>query len=66
MDEQTATASHKPTFVLHLQPITVTEGQRAVLRAQVSAVPAAQISWYHNYRLIKPSRDFQVCSFSII
>ncbi|XP_022670582.1 myosin light chain kinase, smooth muscle-like, partial [Varroa destructor] len=62
MDEQTATASHKPTFVLHLQPITVTEGQRAVLRAQVSAVPAAQISWYHNYRLIKPSRDFQVIS----
>lgn len=60
VDDQTATASHKPSFIFNLQPTTVTEGQRAILRAQVTAVPVATLTWYHNHRLIKPNRDFQV------
>lgn len=60
IDEQTATASRKPQFLVEITPLTAQEGQRAVFRSVVSAVPSATISWYHKHRLIKSSRDFQV------
>ncbi|XP_028966661.1 muscle M-line assembly protein unc-89-like [Galendromus occidentalis] len=60
LDEQSATASRKPQFLVELLPVTAQEGQRAVFRSLVSAVPSASISWYHKHRLIKSSRDFQI------
>ncbi|CAN8024063.1 unnamed protein product, partial [Ixodes persulcatus] len=49
-----------PTVTEPLKPLAVKEGQSAVFRCKIPAVPGAQVKWYRGDQLVKQSRYFRM------
>ena len=58
--ERIQSTRSSPIFLQPLEDTKIREGEKVILRIQVSGQPKPQISWYKDNQLIKNSKDYQV------
>lgn len=51
-----------PSFLVPLEPQNVPSGVVVTLSVEVAAEPEANFRWYHDDKIVKKSRDFQIIS----